>query len=216
MKCLLGALAPLAISLCCAQALAQSALPPAYFQPRPAHVSISAPERATLQIVPKGGTGPQVECANYCDFWALPGRYTLYTRDHETGERHELTLKIKDNARFTFEQGNDTTRALGAGLGIAGALSGVAGFFMVLSNAAIAEDSGAPQTPAQRTRAELGLGLLLGSAVVTPIGWVMFGGSGPKLTELPDASAATNRAPRLRLGLVGVNGGLGLGGFAAF
>jgi hypothetical protein len=87
---------------------------------------------------------------------------------------------------------------------------------MVLSNAAIAEDSGEPQTSAQRKAAQIGLGLLLGSAVVTPIGWVMFGQSGPRLTELYNPNAATNRGPSLRLGLVGVNGGLGLGGRAVF
>ena len=43
-----------------------------------------------MQIVAQGELAPVAQSENYCDFWALPGRYTLYTRDHETGAQQQL------------------------------------------------------------------------------------------------------------------------------
>ncbi|HKO52779.1 MAG TPA: hypothetical protein VJV79_33960 [Polyangiaceae bacterium] len=68
-----------------------------------AHISIHAAPSTALEIVPASGwTGavPVARCTDSCDFWALPGRYTLYARDHTTGKRQELPFRVEQSARF--------------------------------------------------------------------------------------------------------------------
>src|SRR4051812_22394707 len=95
---------------------AQTAPPEGVPQPYLAHISIHAAPSTQLEIVPADGwpgTEAVAHCTEYCDFWALPGRYTLYARDHTTGERKNLSLHIKQSSRFEFQSGDDTARSSG-------------------------------------------------------------------------------------------------------
>jgi len=187
--------------------------------PYGAHVSISAgrPGEA-LQIVPEGSENPVVECHNYCDFWALPGRYTLYTSGNGDGEKHALPFRIKRSVRYTLREGDDSTRDAGLTVGIAGSVAILSGLFMtmplVLSN--MCEDSNC-QTSSERNWALAGLGFMVAGAIATPIGFSVFSHNRTKLEPLAAPGyAEQNASPSVRVGVIGVNGGLGLGGLAVF
>jgi hypothetical protein len=187
--------------------------------PEGAHVSIDAGDKpASLEVVPAGESQPVARCENYCDFWALPGRYTLYTRDHASGARHELGLRVKRSVRYSLQQGDDSARNAGLAVGITGSAAILIGLFMtmplVLSN--MCEDSNCT-TDGERLAAEIGLGLALGGAVATPIGFTVFSHNRTKLIPVVERNyGASDSGPSVRLGVVGVNGGLGLGGLAVF
>lgn len=198
---------------------AQSAFAGDYGAPYGAHVSISAGKRAlSLRIAPQGEAKPIEECENYCDFWALPGRYTLYTFDHASGERRELDFRVKQSARYTLQMGDDTARDVGLAVGISGAASIVAGMFLVAPVVLSAMCEGSDcVSDRERQRANIGLGLLLGGAVATPVGFTIFSKNRTLLRRIREPAYATEEpGPSVRVGVIGVNGGLGLGGVALF
>lgn len=184
-----------------------------------AHVAIySGTGNTHLRLVPAGSTEPVADCVGMCDFAALPGRYTLYTHDASTGADHELSLRIRRSSRFQLQQGDDGARDAGLALGITGSVSIVAGFFMVLPVvlSSMCEDTNCT-TSDERLTAEVGLGLLLGGIVATPIGFTVFAHNRTKLKLIDESPyEARSNGPSLRLGLVGVNGGVGLGGVGSF
>jgi hypothetical protein len=185
----------------------------------PRHVSISTGEHPLeLQLVPVGESAPVAQCSNYCDFWALPGRYTLYLKDPATGEQHDVGLRIRDSARYAVDPGDDTARNVGLGLGIAGPVALFTGLILTLPLvfANICEDSNCV-TDADRRAANIGLGFLLGGVVMTPVGWTLFASNRTRVTPLTAPPyAAPSNGPSVRVGVVGIAGGLGLGGVAAF
>lgn len=198
---------------------AQSAFAGAEGEPYGAHVSISAGERAlSLRIAAQGEARPIEECENYCDFWALPGSYTLYTYDHASGERRELAFRVKRSARYTLQIGDDTARDVGLAVGISGAASIVVGMFLVapVVLSAMCEGSDCVSDRERRT-ANIGLGLLLGGAVATPVGFTIFSKNRTMLRPIRERAAENGEpGPSVRVGVIGVNGGLGLGGVALF
>jgi hypothetical protein len=209
----------LPLAIVCAAGSAHAQTSRDFYGSESAHVSIDAGDKpASLQIVPVGESEPVAACENYCDFWALPGRYTLYTRDHDTGVRHELGLRVKRSVRYSLQQGDDGARDAGLAVGITGSAAIVIGLLMmmplVLSN--ICEDTNCT-TDGERSAAEIGLGLMLGGAIATPIGFSVFSHNRTKLTPVAERAYGTNDSgPSVRVGVVGVNGGLGLGGLAVF
>lgn len=197
---------------------AQSPFAGDYGEPYGAHVSISAGERAlSLQIVPEGGSKPLEQCENYCDFWALPGRYTLYTFDHASGERRELGFRVKRSARYSLQMGDDTARDVGLAAGITGSAAIVAGLFMIapVVLSSMCEGSDCVSASERRT-ANMGLGLLAAGAVATPVGFTVFSKNRTMLRPIRELSAASDPGPSVRFGVIGVSGGLGLGGVALF
>jgi hypothetical protein len=185
----------------------------------PRHVSISSAEhKLELQLVPVGESTPVVECSNYCDFWALPGRYTLYLKDPATGEQHDVGLRIRDSARYAVDPGDDTARNVGLGLGIAGPVALFTGLIltMPLLLSSLCEDTNCV-SDADRRAANIGLGFLLGGVVMTPVGWTLFSSNRTRLTPLAEQPyALPSNGPSVRVGVVGLSGGLGVGGVAAF
>jgi len=200
-------------------ARAQSAFAGDYGEPYGAHVSISAGARPlSLQIVPEGAAKPIEQCENYCDFWALPGRYTLYTFDHASGERRELGFRVKRSARYSLQMGDETARDVGLAVGITGSAAIVAGLFMIapVVLSSMCEGSNCVSASERRT-ANIGLGLLAGGAVATPIGFSVFSKNRTMLRPIRERAAVTSEpGPSLRVGVIGVSGGLGLGGVAIF
>jgi hypothetical protein len=166
-----------------------------------------------MRITPVGSHEAIAECANQCEFQALPGRYLLDAQERETGEHHRIGFRVRRPTSFVFEEGDPTARVVGASVGVVGSLSVLIGLGMILSNAGLGDDA-SPQTAAQHRASEVGIGLLLGGILATPTGWIIFAQNGPRLTQGYDPNTASRGS--IRLGLVGVNGGFGLGGSALF
>jgi hypothetical protein len=198
---------------------AQQALAADYGEPYGAHVSISAGERPlSLRIVAQGETKPLEECENYCDFWALPGRYTLYTFDHVSGERRTLDFRVKRSARYSLQMGDNSARDAGLAVGITGSAAIVAGLFLTLPAllASMCEDTNCV-SDSERHAATIGLGLIVAGAVATPIGFSLFSKNRTLLRPIRERAAASSEpSPSVRIGVIGVSGGLGLGGAALF
>jgi len=201
-------------------ARAQSA-PAWYPQPTPVHLSIQAPPFTELEIVPADAPGsPAVaRCSEYCDFWAWPGKYTLYSRDNTSKERRELPMRVKQSGRYVFEAGDADARATGLAVGIAGTVAIGAGFAMMIPAimSQMCEDTNCTSA-AERRAANAGLVVLLAGVVSTPIGWTMYVGNRTRLKRVDDGSHALGEPRRqVRVSVVGVGlGGIGLGGLATF
>ena len=113
-------------------------------------------------------------------------------------------LGVKRSSEFLLRQGDATASAGGMALGIAGPFVFGSGAVLVLQSALSSGEG----------RAKVGLGLMLAGAIMTPIGWVVYGQNRSKL-ELADQGAST--PARFRVGLAGVApGALGLAGVAQF
>ena len=175
-----------------------------------------------LELVPSEGwpgTGAVAHCTEYCDFWALPGRYTLYALDHTNGERRHLSLHVKQSSRFELEAGDPAARSSGLVLGIVGSAALFTGLIL-LGGALAAGDC--PQTTCssdgRQTTAIVGLSVFVAGALATPAGWIMYASNRTRLKQLDDRPyPATGTFSQVRVGLAGVgSGGLGLAGVASF
>ncbi|MEI9941860.1 MAG: hypothetical protein WDO69_31995 [Pseudomonadota bacterium] len=191
--------------------------PPQYL----AHISIQAAPSTELEVVPSGGgTGSAAvaHCTEYCDFWALPGKYTLYSRDHSTGERKDLSLHIKQSSRFELEAGDDDARTTGLVLGIGGSAAIITGFILIAPALFSAMCEGPCETKGEQDAAAVGLGLLLAGAIVTPIGWTMYVHNRTRLKRIDERSRRANEiTDQVRVGVMSIGlRGLGLGGVATF
>ena len=186
-----------------------------------AHISIHAEPSTQLEIVPSEGWQSEAvaQCTEYCDFWALPGRYTLYALDNTTGERKQLSLRVKHSTRFELEPGDDSARSSGLALGIAGSAAIVTGLIL-LTAAMMSGDCPLENcsSDGRQTTAIVGLSVFVGGALATPAGWIMYASNRTRLKPIDDRPyPATETSSRVRVGLVGVgSGGLGLGGVASF
>ena len=201
--------------------------PPVWYYPQQylAHVSIRARPFIELEIVPSRPTPSYpsaavvARCMEYCDFWTLPGSYTLYASDHSSGARKELSLHIERSSRFDLQLGDDSTRATGLGLGIGGSAAIVAGFIMMtpVLLSVMCEGSNCT-TETEQQVAIVGLGLLIGGAIATPIGWSMYLHNRTRLKPMDERSSLAIADPnQVRFGVVGLGrGGLGLGAVATF
>jgi len=188
--------------------------PPLWYSPANlAHISIQAAPATELEVMPSGaaaGSAAVARCTQYCEFWAPLGRYTVQARDPSTGERKDLPLRIKKSSRFELEAGDDSTSTAGMFFGVAGAIALPIGLITLAAGVTSSGDD------ASATR--VGLGLLLGGAIATPVGWSMYASSRTRLTRIDGSSyTRAQTASQVRLGLTGGGrSGLGLGGTVTF
>ena len=184
-------------------------------------ISVQANKSSTqMKITPVGSAEAIAECSGLCDFYALPGHYTLYTRNLTTGTKHEQALRIEGPRRYELDEGDADASRLGLTLGVAGSVAIFAGIVMTLPLAfsSMCEDTKCSSDD-QRTTAAIGLGVLLAGAVMTPIGFTVASHNRRRLRPLEDEPyyyGSQRVEPSVRLGVVGVTGGLGLGGVATF
>ena len=204
---------------------AQVAPPVWYPQQYLAHVSIQARPFVELEVVPSRPTpsypsAPLVaRCTEYCDFWTFPGTYTLYARDQSTGESKQLSLHIERSSRFDLQLGDDADRATGLGLGIGGSAAIFAGLIMMVPVLlSVMCEGPSCTTDAEQQVAVVGLGLVLGGAIATPIGWSMYIHNRTRLKRIHERSYQALESPnQVRVGVVGfARGGFGLGAIATF
>ena len=215
-------LCTLSLLMLAGTAHAQVPAPGWYPQQYPAHVSIQAAPSTELEVVVEGapaGSAAVTRCTEYCDFWAWPGRYTLYSVDHISKQRKQLSLRVKHSARYSFQAGDDDARTTGLALGIGGSVALVTGFALMVPAilSQTCEDTNCT-SPAERDAATAGLVLLVAGAITTPMGWVMYGGNRTRLKQIDEGRAAsTETRNQVRVGVVGVGlGGLGLGALGTF
>ena len=196
---------------------AQTPPPPLWYPPPYlAHVSIHAAPSTQLEVVPVGsqeGAPAVARCTEYCEFWALPGKYRVHAQD-SSGTYKNLPLRIKTSSRFNLATGNESAATAGLALGISGSVALFAGALMTVPFLLCDRYCSSEE----KSLASAGLGVLLAGALATPIGLVMYGENRPRVTRIDEASAAPrNPIKQLRVGVAGVGlGGLGLSGVASF
>ena len=201
---------------------AQAAPPLWYPQQYPAHVSIQAAPSTELEVVAAdapAGSAAVARCTEYCDFWAWPGRYTLYSVDHISKQRKQLSLRVKHSARYSFQAGDDDARTTGLALGIGGSVAIATGFALTLPAvlSQMCEDTNCT-SQAERDAATAGLVVLLAGAITTPMGWIMYSGNRTRLKQIDEGRAEpTETRNQVRVGVVGVGlGGLSIGALGTF
>jgi hypothetical protein len=201
-----------------AQTAAQQGYPPPYL----AHVSILAAPSTELEVVPNSaarGSPPVARCTEYCDFWTPPGKYTVHARDPISGERKELSLRVKQSSRFELDPGDDEARATGFAVAMGGSAAVLAGLVLVMPVLVSRWcDEDCVTSKNQRDTAGVGLGLILAGMITSPIGWIIYGNNRARLVRIDERSRlATEAQKQVRVGVVGVGpGGLGLGAVATF
>ena len=194
---------------------------PVWYPPQGlAHISVQAKPSTELEVVPAGepaGSAAIARCKEYCDFWALPGRYTLYAKNHGDEEPRRLSLRIKKSSRYTLDAGDEKTATEGLVLGIAG--SGlILGGFLTLSLGFLATECPNGGSCGRSDVMAAGLVVLLAGVVTTPIGWGVYAANRTRLKRIDEEEyGAAEPQKQVRVGVVGLGmGGLGLGGVATF
>jgi hypothetical protein len=200
-----------------AQATALSA------NPYLAHVSIQAVPTTELAIVPNSeptGSTVVARCTEYCEFWTLPGKYTVHARDRISGTSKKLSLRIKQSSRFELDPGDDEASDTGFALAMGASAAMLAGLVLVMPalTSRWCDGHDCSTTKNQQDSAFVGLGLILAGMVTAPIGWAIYGNNRPRLKRIDERSRrAIETRSRVRVGVVGVGlGGLGLGALATF
>ena len=172
----------------------------------------------TLRIADEDTDRTVASCRGPCSFHAPAGHYTVYSRDDETGDRHELGLRVRHAGHFRFDAGDSTAKTTGLVIGIAGPTLIMTGFILIapalLSNSC--EDNECSSN-GQRTASQIGLGALVLGAVATPIGWTMFASNRTRFVEMHAEDTSTPETFSLRLGLAGLApGAFGVAGTGRF
>lgn len=156
---------------------------------RPAQAQ--AQEPVFLPVIPvhvRAGYDQQVEiarredgivlaaCRQGCVAMLPAGQYRvrLFRGDAVIGERR---MRLREPATWTVTAHDRSTRDAGLVLGIVGSAFVLTGAILTLPvvMGAMCHDSEGCTDEGETTRARIGLPLLVGGAVMTPIGWVMFG-----------------------------------------
>jgi hypothetical protein len=171
----------------------------------------------TLRIVSDDTGEPVAFCRGPCAFHARPGRFTAWSFDEESGERHEIGLRVRRASHFNFEPGDDTERTAGLIVGIAGPTLILTGFILVapVLLSSMCEESNCT-SEGQQTAGKIGVGALLLGAIATPIGWSMFSSGRTRFVQTSTEDTSTQRLFSLRLSLAGAPGGLGIAGSGRF
>lgn len=193
------------------------AAPWAQAQEQNAHVVIDSGEpQMKVQLLRGSSEEPLLSCEGRCEFMAPPGRYRVKLRDPSTGFEHEQGLRIKESSQFQLQPGDAGARTAGLVFGIAGPASIVLGMVLVLP-ALLASGCHGCSGGGENTTATIGVVMILGGIVATPVGWVVYAQNRTKLQLVSDLQDGTPPVERFRVGLGGVApGALGLTGVAQF
>lgn len=185
-------------------------------EPAPVQVKIYGDPSLDMRIVGRSEAEPLAICRRDCQFWALPGRYTVYTLDHTTGATHELNLRLNRFAEYHLVQGNTTVHALGVGLEIGGAAASVIGLLTVLSTAMsqICESNCRDDNNGRTVL--IGLGIMAGGIATGIVGFGLETSTRTRLVSQDEWSEANQRPLGLRFGIIPAGSGLGLGATAQF
>ncbi|HEX4338420.1 MAG TPA: hypothetical protein VH062_21085 [Polyangiaceae bacterium] len=180
-------------------------------------------ETALASVYPEwakpGTVAPLFTCQLPCSLRMERGRYRIEVAETESTLRGNRPVTIEGPSRLVITPRDRSTRSVGLGLGIGGVVAIVAGTVMIIvditNNLRVSCDGDfCDRQSSTGGLATAGLLLALGGAVVTPIGWVMFGKSFRPAIDVENGVQAA--APRGVLGVVGMPGGAGLGAKLTF
>jgi len=142
----------------------------------------------TYEMVPHRQHSPGPRCSDPCEVVAPPGKYDL--RVFSAGEKlgsERVTVEGSADLRVTPPD-VDTSRT-GLRLGIVGSALFMGGL-VAITLAGMGCDGEGGCSSDQRTTMLVGLGALVGGAVMAPIGWVMFAKNRrPRIEILPPGAA---------------------------
>jgi hypothetical protein len=145
------------------------------------------------------------------------GRYrieVLETADTLGGNR---SVSVDGPSRLVITPRDRTKKSTGLVLGIGGGVAVVVGVALLLhgsSDVPATCDSSGSCTRPWNTEMTTGGFVALAGAIMTPIGWVMFGKSLRPAIDVEHVGVAAR--PIRQIGIIGVPGGAGLGGTFAF
>lgn len=156
---------------------APSPLPPPGFVPVVVHAS-SSDTVLSLSLEKKGA--PLFRCVGQCLSYVAPREYfvAVEASDEHVGGRRKVSVSGPTELWVTPR--SQSTRNTGLGLGIGGIVAMAGGALL-----AVAGLQRELEGREGGTLITLGLSGMVGGAVLTPIGWVMFGRSAPAVESRP-------------------------------
>jgi hypothetical protein len=191
-----------------------------YAEPVPVWLGTEDGETPFVEIYPDwaspGSVPPLARCRLPCGFQMQRGRYrirVLETPDTLDGER---SVSIDGTSRLVITPRDRAKRTTGLVLGIGGAIAVVAGIALMIHGSSEANNNCNQSncTYVWNTESTTGGILFLAGAIMTPIGWVMFGKSARPAIDVEHPGQAAR--PMRYVGFVGLPGGGGLGAKFAF
>jgi hypothetical protein len=145
------------------------------------------------------------------------GRYRIEVLETEGTLGGSRSASVDGPVRLVITPRDRAKRTLGLTLGIGGAVAVVVGVALLVDGASGVPATCDTQGYCSRTwNTEMTTGGLvaLAGAIMTPIGWVMFGKSARPAIDVEHVGMAAR--PTRRIGIIGLPGGAGLGGTFTF
>jgi hypothetical protein len=213
MNPLLACAATLSTFILAGNAHAEGPLPVQHAPRNQVQISIQAAPSTELEIEPVGapeGSAVIRRCMGYCTVRVPPGVYSVYARSEDDEEPKRHSFSTQQSSRFVLDPGNRGLQAAGLTLAISGMTAVPIGMFIVLLASSTVCDYDNCDTQAQREALRGGWIATLAGAVATPVGWVLFAKSRPRLKPIDESEhGAAEPSTEVRVGVVG----LGLGAF---
>ena len=174
---------------------------PVTFELPPAQVNIQAATSGRrFQIEDYSGRVVLAQCDDQCTLELPPGRYTLTIPESEGSARGVRRFAVSGRGSYTLKDADQGSATAGLVAGITGILLAPTGLVLLAAGGAICVDGcdGNPRI------GSLGLLALLGSAVLTPTGFIMFNAYKRPELEKHDWNVGFGVTPDGQLGFRGV------------
>src|SRR6187399_3431794 len=126
----------------------------------------------TYEMVPHRQRGPGTRCSDPCEVVAPPGNYDL--RVFAAGEKLGTErVTVEGSADWRVTPPDVYTSRVGLGLGVVGSAVFMGGLVAITLGGMGCQGEGGCSND-QRSALQVGLGALIGGAVMAPLGWVIF------------------------------------------
>jgi hypothetical protein len=193
-----------------------------YSEPVPVWLLTEDGETPVVEIYPEwanpGSVPALARCRLPCGFQMQRGRYRIEVLETEDTLGGSRAVSVDGPVRLVITPRDRAKKTTGLVLGIGGAIAVVTGIALLADGAshvpAVCDSSGSC-TRDWNTEMSTGGLVALAGAIMTPIGWVMFGKSLRPAIDVEHVGAASRRPVR-QIGIIGLPGGAGLGGTFTF
>jgi hypothetical protein len=145
------------------------------------------------------------------------GRYRIEVIESEDTLSGSRPVSVDGPVRLVITPRDRTKRTMGLTLGIGGAVAVVVGIALLAHGSSEVPATCDSQGYCSRdwnTEMTTGGLVALAGAIMTPIGWVMFGKSARPAIDVEHVGMAAR--PTRQIGIIGLPGGAGLGGTFTF
>ncbi len=126
---------------------------------------------------------PFAQCLGSCQLYAPPAKYAVEVRGKNVREG-KRTFELKEPSKVTVTPRDDSDRTAGLAMGVIGIVM-IAGGLVLLATTAENNDGGGADNLVPGSPGMLGLAILAGGAVLTPIGFVRYGATAPTVKVEP-------------------------------